>query len=382
MRIAIVGPVHPLRGGIAQYTTSLYQALAPGHELFLVSFSRQYPGLLFPGKTQIDSSSTPFTAPGEHLLDTLSPLSWVKAGRRVAEFSPEVVVFQWWRPFFTPVYQSMIRRIRNSIRVPVIFLCHNILSHEEVFFPGQQLLKRNLVKIAFMGVDGFMVHAEKMIETLQNLKPGAPVRRIFHPVYDFYNQWDQDIPLQEKSDVPILLFFGKIRKYKGLETLLQALELVKREMRFRAIVAGEFYVSSGRYKDLAKRLGIGDDIEWLDHYIPNDQVPGLFRRADLVVLPYRNATQSGVVPVAYQFDVPVIATRVGGLAEVIHDNQTGFLVPPGDAAELARKILEYFKLSRKEVFRKNIRNFRKRLSWNQVADTLVELATELRAASR
>jgi glycosyltransferase involved in cell wall biosynthesis len=243
-----------------------------------------------------------------------------------------------------------------------------------------KVFEKHLVKFAFSNVDGFIVQAEELVQSLGRLKPGANVKKVFHPLYDFYQNWDMGFIPKKESDVPVLLFFGKIRKYKGLETLLKALAEVKKRMKFQAVIAGEFYVSSSKYKRLARSLGLMDQINWLDHYIPNDQVPGLFRNADLVVLPYQNATQSGVVPVAYQFDVPVIATRVGGLSEVIQDNATGFLVPPGNAIALAEKILEYFETSRKLEFQNNIRSFRERLSWSQAAENLVELVTELKGS--
>ena len=188
MRFAIIGPVHPLRGGIAQYTTSLYQALVPEHEVLLVSFSRQYPKFLFPGKTQVDNSLSPFKAPGKPLLDSISPFSWLRAGSQIAAFSPDVLLFQCWRPFFAPVYQGVIRQVRRSISLPVIFLCHNILSHEEIFLPGQRLWERYLIKLGFHNIDGFMVHAEELVDFLHHLKPNAQVRRIFHPLYEFYNR--------------------------------------------------------------------------------------------------------------------------------------------------------------------------------------------------
>ena len=223
-----------------------------------------------------------------------------------------------------------------------------------------------------------MVHAQDLVGTLSALVPGRPVRRIYHPVYDFYDRWDDGVR-ESGGDKPRLLFFGKIRPYKGLRTLLEALALVRPQLDFEAVIAGEFYTDPRPYKRLARRLGLEEHLVWLDRYIPNEEVPGVFRRADLVVLPYVEATQSGVVPVAYQFGVPVIATRVGGLAEVVRDGETGYLVPPRDPASLAARIVHFFSCDDKSRFRRNVERFRERLTWEQVVGGILELLDSLRS---
>jgi glycosyltransferase involved in cell wall biosynthesis len=381
MRVVLVGPAHPHRGGIAQYTASLFDAMkSAGHAVSLLSFSRQYPDFLFPGRTQNDESGVPLQVDCEPLLDSISPRSWSRVADRICDRTADVVVFQWWQPFFAPAYRSVIRQAKRSRETIALFLCHNILSHRESVIPGRKSFELYLTRLAFRCADGFLVHADEMIPAVQRLNPKGLIRKIYHPLYDFYGKWDfqssDPVPDSGTGD-PVLLFFGTIRRYKGLKTFLRGLAVLRKSMRFKAVIAGEFYVDPAPYYRLARRLGLEECIVWKDHYIPNEEVPTLFRSADLVVLPYLEATQSGVVPVAYQFEVPVIATDVGGLAEVVRQGETGYLVPPEDPEALAGRIQQFFIENRKEEFRRNIVSFRKRLSWGQVVSSIEDLVLTL-----
>lgn len=380
MRFVLVGPAYPFRGGIAQYTTSLYNELASKHEVLLLSFTRQYPDFLFPGRTQQDESGQPLEVPQEAILDSMNPCSWRQVARRVRSFSPDVVIFQWWQPFFAFAYRKIIREIKCEGGPLIFFLCHNIYAHENLSIPGQERIQRFLTRRAFGFADGFLVQAESLIQELRRFNSIAPVRQIYHPVYDFYVRWDSG-EIRPPNKKPRLLFFGKIRKYKGLGTFLEALAKLKERTDFEAVIAGEFYLNSGDFKRMAARLGVYDRIIWKDRYVANEEVPPLFRDSDLVVLPYTQATQSGVVPVAYQFGVPVIATRVGGLAEVIQDGETGYLVPPNDPEALAEKIYLYLTEGHREIFQQNIKVFCKKLTWQQVVDNILSLVSDCRKLS-
>jgi glycosyltransferase involved in cell wall biosynthesis len=378
MRLALIGPTYPYRGGIAQYTACLYTALLrEGHEVLVVSFKRLYPSLLFPGSSQTDSSACPIQVPHEALLDSISPRSWSLTSRRLAEWKPDAVVAQWWHPFFGPAYAGVISRLRRRTSVPAVFLCHNVFPHERPPIPGIDRLLAWSVRRTFRHVNGFLAHSEELVNQIRELRKGAVVRRIFHPVYDFFPRaGSRRIP----GDRPRLLFFGNVRRYKGLEVFIKALGIVKQEMGFEATVAGEFYMDGTPLKTLAGRLGLNDCLVWRDHYIPNEEVPAIFEQADLVVLPYIEATQSGVVPLAYRFGVPVVASDVGGLAEVVQDGRTGYLVPSGNPEALARRIVQYFREERRDEFEGNIEHFREQLNWGQVVRTLVEVVETVRAA--
>lgn len=382
MRFVLVGPAYPFRGGIAQYTTSLFRALSERHEVCLISFSRQYPGPLFPGRTQKDESKSPFRVPHEPLFDSLSPSSWRRVGKRICDYTPDAVVFQWWQPFFGPAYRGAIHELRKHSDIPVFFLCHNLLAHDRPPLPGHRTWERLLTRRVFKHVDGFLVHADEMIGQLKDFNPTPLVRKIYHPLYNFYLEWDNPSPTGTDSDMLRLLFFGKIRKYKGLSVFLEALSRLKGEIPFQATIAGEFYIAPIPYRKAAQRLGIESLLSWREHYIPNEEVPGLFREADLVVLPYLEATQSGVVPVAYQFEVPVIASDVGGLSEVVLEGQTGYLVPAGNPEAIADKIIRFYRGQKKREFQENIRKFRQRLSWHQVVESIEDMLESHLAGQR
>lgn len=376
MRFALVGPAHPFRGGIAQYNSALFKALSTDHEALLISFCRQYPDFLFPGRTQTDSSHEPFVVPAEEILDSIRPSSWSAVAQRILEYKPDAIVFQWWQPFFGLAYSNICKSVKARSNIPAVFLCHNILSHGEVQLPGRLTVERLFARRSFSHADGFLVHAEGLVPLLNELRPGSPVRKIFLPLFEFYQMWDDGYSSQ--NEVPQLLFFGKIRPYKGLETFLEALTLMRGRMRFQATIAGEFYVDPRPFKRLVNERGLADQVTWIDRYISNEEVPHLFRSSDVVVLPYVEATQSGVVSAAYQFDVPVIASDVGGLSEIVIEGATGALVPPGNPQMLAKKIVHYFEKGQKREFQENIREFRKRMSWEQAVESLVDLVGELR----
>jgi glycosyltransferase involved in cell wall biosynthesis len=382
MKFVLVGPAYPYRGGIAQYNSSLYRALSVQHEAHILSFSRQYPSLFFPGRTQHDQSTHPFYVQAESVLDSVNPRSWVSVARRILELGAEAMVFQWWQPFFGLAYRRIIDLVKRTQPVPAVFLCHNIFPHEERAVPGQHSLEGWLIRRTFSRADGFLVHTDGMVSSIKTMRPGIPVRRIYHPLYDFYSECVDERKTGGRSgDVPRLLFFGKIRPYKGLETLIEALALLKKEFPFQAVIAGESYMNPRRYRSRATRLGLDDQIDWQDRYIPNEDVPALFRSADLVVLPYVEATQSGVVPVAYQFGVPVVATSVGGLSEVVLEGKTGYLVPPGDPKALSAAIARYFVEGRRAEFEANIQVFRRKLTWKGVVGSLLDLVAEIGSRS-
>ena len=371
MRVALVGPTYPYRGGIAQYTASLSKAISErGHQALIISFKRLYPSVLFPGTAQEDKSLEPIQAPNERLLDSIGPRSWKKAAARLIEFRPDVVLIQWWHPFFAPAYSGLCRHLRRSgSSARVVFLCHNVWAHDPPRIPGVRAAFRSMTRRAFRWADGFLVHAQALADELRRFRKDAPVEQIYHPMYEF-----SDAAPAVPGAVPTLLFFGNLRPYKGLDVFLRALARMKGRQPFKAVIAGEFYTDPKPLKELATRLGLSaDELRWEDRYIPNEEVSSFFRSADLVVLPYLRATQSGIVPLAYSFDAPVVASDVGGLAEVVQDGRTGYLFPPGDDEAAAECIMRYFREGRRQDFQANIRVFRRRLTWDQVIDKLTRM---------
>ena len=379
MKIVLVGPSHPLRGGIAHYTACLNEALRQNHKTktLVISFSKLYPRLLFPGRTQRDESQVTLSTPALHILNPFRPKTWRLAVDRIREFDPQVVVFQWWHPFFGPCYSHILGRLGGSIRS--VFLCHNVFPHETPRLPGASLAVRRLIGRSFGKVDGFLVHSHELASDVRRFNRKAPVEHIFHPVYDVFARTAKttDQPTRSHNAKARMLFFGKVRPYKGLEVFMQALSQLKGRLDFEATIAGEFYIPKGPMQAIALQSGISDRLKWIDEYVDNERVEGLFRGTDLVVLPYLRATQSGVVPLAYAFNTPVLVSDVGGLSEVVRHGQTGYLVPAGDPARLAEMILHFFSEGEAPRMRANIETFKKTLSWGQVVEAIQSLVARL-----
>jgi len=376
LKIALVGVTHPFRGGISHYNTVLCQALRRDHEVRFLSLKKQYPGLLFPGKTQEDESEKPLQAPNEPCLGPVNPLSWLNTYRRIRAFKPDLVLFSWWHPFFAPAFGTVARLARRFARVPCCFLCHNVLPHE------QSLIDRVLLRYAFGSGDAFVCHSEEDRRNLEALVPGATVHLNPHPSYGVFA--DGPVPATEDAKARlglagkrVVLFFGFVREYKGLDHLLAAMRDLPAEEGRHLLVVGEFYDDKRRYQPDLDELTARNQLTLIDRYVPNEEVALYFAAADLVAAPYLSATQSGVIQIAYSFGKPVVATRVGGLPEAVADGVTGYLVPPADAGAIAAAIRECFRSDRREEFAGNIARESEKYSWDRMVDTIVTMARAL-----
>lgn len=356
MKVALIGPSAPLRGGIARYNDALAQELKHrGHQVLLVSFRRLYPKLLFPGTSERDPSLPAGTALS--LLDPVAPWTWWKSARAVIVFAPAVAVLHWWHPFFFGLARSMARALARA-GIPTLALCHNVLPHERL--PAQKWL----VRTGLCHFRHALVHSHVLEQEFKALLPEVAATWCFHPiVVAAPGQGCSDRrPCQEGT--PVILFFGYVRPYKGLAVLLDAFALLCRQLPARLRIAGEFYEPVEPYLDQIRRLGIESRVEVENRFIPESEVGRYFEMADVVVLPYLSATQSGIIPLAFGHGVPVIATRTGGLDEVVQSGQTGFVVPPGNAERLAEALRIFFEQGKAAAFRNNIRRFSKLLNWS------------------
>lgn len=342
--IAMVGPVHPYRGGIAHFTEMTVEALQQrGHDVQPVSFARQYPEILFPGKTQFEpeSESPASVAGAPRLLNPINPLSWIRTAQFLRRLAPDAVVFQYWMPFFAPAYGTVARLLRR-VGIPSYSIVHNALPHERHI--GDAWLTSFFVRAC----DGFVVLSDAVAADLRPLRRSeSAVQQIDHPLYarfgDAIPSGDARAALDLPSDAPLLLFFGFIRDYKGLDVLLQALPRIWDALPdVHLVVAGEAYDTLERYHDLLHGHERRPQVHWHTRYIPSEAVPQYFSAADLVVQPYRSATQSGVAQIAFHFDMPMVLTDVGGLAEIVPHEHAGFVVPPEDSRALADAIIRYF----------------------------------------
>lgn len=373
-RIALLGPLHPWRGGLAQYLGLLGGALKARAEVSAVTFTRQYPDFLFPGTSQFDPDARRPDFPTASMLDSIGPLSWRRTAAHLERFAPAAVVLKWWMPFFAPSFASAVGPLRRK-GTRVILVCDNLIAHEPRFYDSAftDWMMRNS--------DGYLVMSDSVNRDLDTLKSGAPRRRVPHP---FYAQFDQKrfdrATAREKLGLTgdVALFFGYVRHYKGLDTLLQAWPLVRaRRPGATLVVAGEFYEKPEPYRALVNAAGEGA-IRLLDRYIPDDEVEALFRAADVTVLPYRSATQSGVTHVAYALGCPVIATNVGGITETVREGETGLTAPPEDPRALADVIVRYFEQGMAPAMAPHIAKLQAEHSWEALADSTVSLIEELK----
>jgi len=373
MKVTLIGLTHPLRGGIAHYCTVLAQELINRHQLQFLSFKRLYPRLLFPGKTQYDHSQYILSAPNRPLLDPLNPLSWIRSFLHIKDFRPHQLLFQWWHPITSLTYWSiglLCKRVIPSTHL--VFLCHNVFPHEP--FP----MSKTLVKMTLKMADRLIVHAASDEKLLRRLFPFKPIFQTSHPLYLIFN--DQELErstakrrLLLEPEEKMVLFFGMVRRYKGLRYLIEAMPQVLREVDCRFFIVGEFYEDIEPYLTLIRERGLQRHTRIIPQYIPNEEVKYYFCASDLVILPYVSATQSGIIQIAYAFDRPVIATKVGGLSDLVEDGATGYLVRARDPTALARAIILFFKANKGEEFQNNIRRSKERFSWRHLIKLIEEI---------
>lgn len=370
--VALVGPFYPYRGGIVHFLETMYHGLrARGHAVSAATFTRQYPELLFPGKTQYETTPPAHPIPAPRLLDTVNPVTWLATARHLARQAPDAVVFKYWMPFFAPAFGTIARRLRRR-GTRVFAVVDNAIPHERR--PGDLALSRYFLKAC----DGCIVMSESVERDLARLGVDVPVRRIAHPIYDIFGA---GIPRREArsrlglpESAPVLLFFGFIRRYKGLQVLLDAMPRVVAALPdVRLVVAGEFYEDEAPYRRQIDDLRLGEHVRLHADYIANEDVPQYFSAADLVVQPYVSATQSGVAQIAYQFDRPLVVTDVGGLAEIVPDGRAGLVVPPEDPAALAAAIVRFFEDGMAERLTAGVMEEKKKYSWDRLYEALEAL---------
>jgi glycosyltransferase involved in cell wall biosynthesis len=373
IQFCLIGPTYPYRGGIAHYTTLLAQHLQESHEVLLLSFSRQYPAWLFPGRSDKDPSKRPLQTEAHYLLDPLNPFTWWRSLRQLRQWQPDVVIIPWWHPYFAPVWFSLGRGIKRLKPQPkLLFICHNVRPHEQGWL-SRALLPWLLRRVLGRG-DGFIVHSQADATILRNYLPQANITVSPLPTYAALGgEAAKTIPVDLPSDRPLLLFCGLIRPYKGLDVLLEAVALLKRP--FHLLIAGEFWQGGlADYQTQISKLGLINCVTIIDEYLPDELLTACIDRANVVVLPYRSATQSAVVQTAFGRNKPVITTDVGGLAEAVENGRTGLVVPPEEPAALAQAIADYFANDLEVLFSENIGVGNGRFAWQVVIDHLQQMS--------
>jgi glycosyltransferase involved in cell wall biosynthesis len=374
MKITILSTAYPLRGGIAHFNGLLYRELIKNNEVNVVTFKRQYPKILFPGKSQFESGDTIEKIPTEQSVDSVNPLNWIQVGNKIKKDSPDLLIFKYWMPFFAPCFGKISRIVKKNKKTHILVICDNVLPHERR--PGDRIL----TKYFFKPVDYFILLSEKVKDDLLLLKPGAKYKILPHPVYSNFGEPVEKEEARRKlnlTDNKLILFFGFIRDYKGLDVILKSMGELSDVEDIKLIVAGEFYSDRELYLNLIDGLKIRHKVYLFTDFIPTSDVKYYFSAADAVILPYKDATQSGIVQIAMNFRKPVIATNVGGLGEVISDNHTGFIVEKENPKALAQAIKKFYTEDKENEFVRNIEKEVDKYSWGKFVNGMKEMMKDV-----
>ena len=363
MKICILGPAYPYRGGIAAFDERLaHELAAEGHQVELVTFTLQYPSFLFPGKTQYSEGPAPEDLQIERRVNSINPLSWLNAGKALRKKKADLVVIAFWMPWLAPALGTIARLCKTT----TVGIVHNLMPHERK--PGASLFVRYFCN----SMDRFVALSNSVAEDIGRFVPGRQVAVCPHPLYDNFgtsvSREEACTKLGLNPKDRILLSFGLIRDYKGLDWLLEAFASIKDRKGMRLMVVGEFYTDGTKYHQLAERLGIDDEVIWKTEFVPDSEVKYYFCAADLIVQPYKSATQSGVTQIAYHFERPMLVTRVGGLAEIVPDGKVGYSVKP--SPEAVADAIQRF-MTNSPDFTEGIREEKQKYSWTRMAEAVM-----------
>ena len=367
--IVIVGPAHPLRGGIAAFNERMAMALiAAGHRVTIFTFSYQYPGFLFPGKTQYSTDPGPAGIDIRVCVHSLNPLNWLSVAKEIAALKPDHLLLRFWIPFMAPCLGSIGRMVRKRFPVRITGLLDNVIPHEKR--PGDTALIRYFTNTC----DDFLSMSHQVTRDLRQFSD-RPCRYSPHPVYDQYGQRCEKTEacriLGLDPNQNYLLFFGLIRHYKGLDLLLEAFgKSTHTREKYHLLIAGEFYEDKAPYEQLIRQYGLEERVHLHDYFIPDEKVKYYFSAADLITQTYRTATQSGISQLAFHFEKPMLVTNVGGLGEIIHHQQSGLVATP-DSESIMQNLELFSSYDNPELFREAIREEKKKYSWEAFTEVLL-----------
>ncbi|MBC7848736.1 MAG: glycosyltransferase [Chitinophagaceae bacterium] len=380
-KVIIIGPAHPLRGGLASFDQRLCkQFLAEGYDCSIFSFSLQYPSFLFPGTTQYTSEPAPENMRIFSVINSIHPLNWLHNGNQIKNLRPDIVVVRFWLPFMGPALGTILRQVKKNKHTKIVAITDNVIPHEKRAFDT------SFTKYFLKSCDAFITMSAKVMTDLKTFEPGKPARQVLHPLYDNFGEPIDKLVAREKLKIDpsgeVLLFFGFIRKYKGLDILLRAMkDLIDRAKNNQSqkavpklMIAGEFYEDKNTYTTLIDELGIRDHLILHTDFIPDSDVKYFLCAADVVVQPYRNATQSGVTPLAYHFEKPMIVTNVGSLPDLVPHEKAGLVCEP-EPHSISAAIERYFELGEK-YFLPHLRKEKENYSWNKLVDAIVNVSKQ------
>lgn len=377
MKVIILGSAHPLRGGLASYNERLAREfIRQGHSVQIYTFSLQYPEFLFPGTSQYSDAPAPDDLYIHVKVNSVNPLNWWKIGKEIAALNADLMIVKFWLPFMGPCLGTIARRVKKNGKTKVISIIDNIIPHEKRI--GDFALAKYFVN----SVDGFIAMSDSVLEDLKKFDTQKPKLFSPHPLFDNFGEAVNKADAYEKLGLEInneyLLFFGFIRDYKGLDLLLHAMADERvRDLNVRLIVAGEFYTDAKPYWDLITQLNIADKLVLKTDFIPDSEVKYYFCAADMVVQPYKHATQSGVTQICYHFDRPMLVTNVGGLPEIVPHGKVGYVVEPEPKA-IADALVDFYKDHREFVMRDNIKLEKKKYAWSEMLNRILEVKNSIK----
>lgn len=372
MNILIIGPAHPYRGGIAALNERLAQQLInEGHTVQLISFKLQYPGFLFPGKTQFTDSLAPENLSISKEINSINPLNWIKVGYKLRKVKADIVIVRYWLPFMSPSTGTICRIIKNNKKTKIISIVDNILPHE--IRPGD----KTLTKYFTNSVDGFISMSKTVYNDLDLFLKKQPKKFTPHPIYDHYGELISKKEAQKKLNLDTnynyILFFGFIRDYKGLDILLEALSILDlKTLKLKLIIAGEFYSNEKKYFTLIKNYKLEQYVILKTDYIPEDKVNLFFCASDIITQPYKTATQSGVTQIGYHFNKPMLVTNVGGLPEIIEDKIAGYVVEV-NAKSIAFALTDFYKNNRELNMIEGVKKAKVKFEWDKLTKTIFSI---------
>lgn len=374
-RVVIIGPAYPLRGGLATFNQRLAKAFEDeGWDASLLSFSLQYPSILFPGQTQYSTEPQPKDLKILSKINSINPLNWLNVGQYLKNIKPDLIVVRFWIPFIGPSLGTILRQVRKNKHTKIVCIADNVIPHEKR--KGDRVFTRYFLK----SPHAFITMSEKVLKDLRTFQKTVPALLVQHPLYDNFgtpvDQWEAREKLGLPRDERIILFFGFIRKYKGLDLLLEAMADARiKNQSIKLLIAGEFYEDEKPYQDLIKESGLSESLFLHTHFIPDSEVKYYLCAADAVIQPYRAATQSGVTPLAYYFEKPMVVTNVGGLPDLVPHQKAGLVCEP-QPTSIASAILEFYELGA-DYFIPHLRTEKQKYSWPVLVQTIEKLAKEV-----
>ena len=385
MKIILLGTTYPYRGGLATFNERLArQFQEEGHEVELWTFTLQYPSFLFPGKTQYSSEQPPAGLAIRRVLNSCNPFNWLRVGRQIRKAAPDMLICCYWMAFFAPAYGLISRMARRNGKTKTIALVHNMMPHEP------SILDKLFAPYFVASQDGFIALSESVVKDIEKVEQkiinhksqiiNTPKASSPHPIYDHYGERMSKPEACQALNIPAdkqyMLFFGLVRAYKGLDLLLDAFAQIKDQLpSLQLIIAGEFYEHEDKYRSQIAANKLSDRIILRNEFIPDADLRKYFGAADLIVQPYKSATQSGVTQVAFHFEKPMLVTNVGGLGEIVHDHQMGYACEPSTDA-IAADLLDYFTNDRQADYTSYLKKEKTKYAWSNITRAFLTILSK------